>query len=87
MRVRLGRKGAFGSIHVYIGMATIFVSVFMLFFVFHSLEQLAESCKTEHMPICDQFTGFTHSMIVILLIISGFVITTTATMYIMFSAG
>lgn len=75
------------SMHIYIGLATIFVSIFMLFFVFYSLEQLATSCKTEPKPICQQFTGFTHSMIVILLIIGGFVITTTATVYIMMSAG
>ena len=82
----IGSKGALGSIHVYIGIATIFVSIFMLFFVFNSLEQLADSCKTDPQPICQQFTGFTHSMIIILLIIGGFVITVTATMYIIMSA-
>ena len=82
----MNSKGAIGSMHVYVGLATIFVSVFTLFFIFNSLGDLAASCKVENKPVCNQFTGFTQSMIIVLLVISGFVIMATATMYIMFSA-
>lgn len=78
-------KSLLGSIHIYIGLVTIFISLFMLFFVFHSLNQLAQSCTIEPKEICEQFTGLTHSMIVVLLIISGLVITTMSTIYIILS--
>ena len=74
--------------YVYAGMATIFIAAFALFFIFHSLEQLALDCKTEAQPpaICERLNGFTMSMLIILLIIGGFVMTITGTAYVLLSA-
>jgi len=74
--------------YVYVGLATIFIAAFALFFVFHSLEQLSLQCEAdlESSPLCAQLSGFSMSMIIVLLIVGGFVITITATAYIMLSA-
>lgn len=75
-----------GQTHIILGLITIFVSIAALFFVFYNLEILAERCKTEESPLCNQLSGFTMSMIVILLMVGGFVITISATVFIMLSA-
>lgn len=76
------------GMYVYIGLATIFVAAFALFFIFHSLEQLSLQCKagTQPLPICDKMNGFTISMLIVLLIIGGFVMTITGTAYVLLSA-
>jgi hypothetical protein len=73
--------------HVIIGLVVIFIAVFALFYIFDSLNKLAERCRAgESLPICQQLTGFTLSMIIILLLIGGFVIVILAVVYIMLSA-
>ena len=76
------------GMYVYIGLATIFVAAFALFFIFHSIEQLALQCTTDTTAslICDKMNGFTMSMLIVLLIIGGFVMTITGTAYVMLSA-
>ena len=75
--------------YVYVGLVTIFVAAFTLFFVFHSLEQLSLRCETDpsSSSLCAQLSGFSMSMLIVLLIIGGFVITITATAYILLAAG
>jgi hypothetical protein len=75
-----------GQTHIILGLVTIFISIAALFFVFYNLEILAERCKTEESPLCKQLSGFTMSMIVVLLMVGGFVITISATVFIMLSA-
>lgn len=74
--------------YIYVGLATAFVAVFALFFVFHSIEQLSTQCKENpsSSPLCAQLNMFSMSMLIVLLIIGGFVITITATAYILISA-
>ncbi len=74
--------------YIYIGLATIVVAAFSLFYIFHSLETFSTQCKAnpEFSPICNKFNGFTASMLIILLIVGGFVVTITATAYILLSA-
>ncbi len=74
--------------YVYVGIATIFIACFTLFYIFHSIEQLATNCKNNpaFSPTCSKFNGFTTSMLIILLIIGGFVVTITGTAYIMMSS-
>jgi len=75
-----------GLSKAWVGLITIFISVFTLFFLFDSIQKLADRCKAgETLPVCQQLNSFTLSMLVILLIIGGFVITITATAYILFS--
>ena len=73
--------------HMYFGFATIFIAAFLLFFIFHSLEQLSLQCQADpsFSPICTQLTGFSMSMLIVLLIIGGFVLMISATAYIMLS--
>lgn len=75
--------------YIYIGLATVFIAAFAILFVFHSLEQISVQCEIDqsYSPLCAQLTGFSLSMLVVLLIIGGFVITITATAYIIMSAG
>ncbi len=72
---------------MYLGFATIFIAAFLLFFIFHSLEQLSLQCKADpsFSPVCTQLTGFSMSMIIVLLIIGGFVLMISATAYILLS--
>lgn len=77
---------ALGQTHIILGLVTIFIAIAALLFIFYNLEQLADRCKSEHTPICDQLSGFTMSMLIVLLIVGGFVITISATVFIMLSA-
>jgi len=69
------------------GLATIFIAVITLFWLFHSINQIADKCKEDpsFSPACSQLNSFTLSMLIILLIIGGFVIIITATAYILLS--
>jgi type II secretory pathway component PulF len=71
---------------VVIGLAAIFVAIFMLFYIFDTLDKLSERCQAgDQIPLCSQFTSMTFSMLIILLVISGFVITVCITVYILVS--
>jgi hypothetical protein len=72
---------------VAIGLVAIFIAIFMLFYIFDSLEKLSNKCQAgEQMPLCNQLSSLTVSMLIILLVISGFVITICITVYILISA-
>jgi len=75
------------SSYLYMGLGTIFVAAFALFFIFHNIEQLALDCKAgkQDAPFCDKLNGFTIPTLVVLLIIGGFVMTLTGTAYVMLS--
>jgi len=67
-------------------LVAIFISTFMLFFIFDNLEKLSQQCKSEAAPsYCKALSSFTITMVVILLIIGGFIITICGTAYIMLS--
>lgn len=75
-----------GISKVWMGMTTILIAVFSLFFLFDNIQKLADRCKAgENLAVCKQLNSFTLSMLVILLIVGGFVITITATAYILLS--
>jgi hypothetical protein len=71
-----------------IGLATIFIATFMLFYIFDGINKLAEKCGEEETKsfICQQFSGFTLSMLVVLLIIGGFLFVILTTSYILLSS-
>jgi len=75
--------------YIYVGLATVFIAAFTLFFIFHSLEKISLQCKADpsHSILCNQLSGFSMSMLIVLLIIGGFVITISATAYIMMAMG
>ena len=77
---------AFGQTHIMLGLVTIFLAVAAMFYVFYHLEQLAVRCKNEDSAVCKQMSGFTMGMIIVLLMVGGFVITISATVFIMLSA-
>jgi len=70
------------------GLLTVFVAVFMLFYIFDNINKTAEKCKTEEQKsiICQQLTGFTLTMIVLLLIIGGFMFVVLTIFYILLSS-
>jgi len=72
---------------VTIGIATVIVAVFTLFYVFNTIQNFADGCGTGESPaaICTQLTSFNLSMIIILLIIGGFAMIIMATAYILLS--
>jgi hypothetical protein len=71
---------------VYISLAVIFISVFTLLYIFDSISKIADKCKTENLEICKLLSGFNLTMLFILLLISGFLISIWGAVYIIFSA-
>jgi hypothetical protein len=73
---------------VVFGLVTVFVAIFTLFYVFDQIQKVADSCATDVTAnaLCKQFTGFTQSILIVVLIIAGFVIVITATAYILLSS-
>jgi hypothetical protein len=73
---------------VFIGLATVFVAVVTLFYIFDQIQKLADDCAANPTfnILCKQFTGFTQSLLIIILIIAGFVIIITATAFILLSS-
>jgi predicted PurR-regulated permease PerM len=71
-----------------LGFFVVFIATFMLFYIFDNINKLAEKCKLEEPKsyICQQFSGFTLSMLVVLLIISGFLFVILTTSYILLSS-
>ncbi len=66
-------------------MIIVFVAAFSLFFIFDSINKLAENCKREIAPseICKNFSGLTMNMVILLLFISGFIFIIGVSAYIM----
>ena len=76
-----------GISKVVIGVATILIAIFTLFWLFDNIQKIADKCKEDmsYSPACAQLNSFTLSMLIILLIIGGFVVMITATAYILLS--
>jgi len=77
-----------GSTKVIIGLLVVFISIFMLFYIFDSLTKLGDNCKVPETrtDVCDRLTGPTQVMVIILLIIAGFIIMVVTTGYILLTA-
>jgi len=73
---------------IIMGITTIVISIFMLFYIFDNINNLANNCKTEvpQPAICKHLSSFTMSMLILLLIIGGFFLTITTTVYILLSS-
>ncbi|MEM5836341.1 MAG: hypothetical protein QXR09_03400 [Candidatus Aenigmatarchaeota archaeon] len=73
---------------VVLGLVVVFIATFMLFYIFDNLNKLAEKCKSEEQKsfVCEQFSGFTLSMLVVLLLIGGFLFVILTTSYILLSS-
>ena len=71
-----------------LGLLTIFVATFMLFYIFDNISKLAERCKTEEPKsiICEHLSGFTLTMFVLLLVIGGFLFIILTASYILLSS-
>ncbi|MEM7821428.1 MAG: hypothetical protein QXX38_01260 [Candidatus Aenigmatarchaeota archaeon] len=73
--------------HVGFGLLTVFIATIMLFFVFDNIVKFSEVCKGNNPPeTCKKFNSFSFSMLIVLLILSGFIIIICLTSYIMLSA-
>jgi hypothetical protein len=73
--------------HFLIGVIVILFAIFALFYVFNAVNELADRCEAgEELKICEQMSGFTLSMLIVLLVIGGFVLVISTVVYIMLSA-
>jgi type II secretory pathway component PulF len=70
-----------------IGLVAIFISIFMLFFIFDNLEKISDNCKTKGITtgVCQNLTSFAMSMVMVLLIICGFALIVSVTAYMLLS--
>lgn len=61
-----------------------FFSIFGLFFIIDSLNKIAEQCQkgTISKNVCEKFTGFSLNMLLVLLIIGGFILILSITIFI-----
>ena len=66
-----------------IGMIAVFIATFTLFFIFDSIQKLADRCQTEKLEICDQLRGPSLTLIIILLLIMGLVFVILVIVYIL----
>lgn len=71
--------------YIIVSFLIVFIASFTLFFIFDSLNKLAEECKVKSMPICVALTSFTLPMLIILLLISGLVMMITLVAYLLVS--
>jgi hypothetical protein len=69
-------------------LATVFISVFMLFYIFDNINKVADSCKRGegNLLICEQLSGFTLSMLVLLLIVGGFLFMIVTVAYLLLAS-
>lgn len=69
-----------------IGAVTVLVAVGALGFIFWSMADYSERCKTELLDVCSTFTGPTFPVIMIVLIIAGLVLVSSTVVYILVTA-
>jgi hypothetical protein len=73
-----------GQSHFTLAFLVIFIAAFMLFFIFDSIDKLAQECKGDNPPAtCQHMTSLTFPVMIILLIIGGFVLVICITIFIM----
>jgi len=64
----------------------IFISAFMLFFIFNQLERLAVECREgSAMPICQVFAGVGIHVFVVLLFVCGFNLVIIAAAFVLYT--
>lgn len=66
-----------------IGAVTVLVAVGALGFIFWSMADYSERCKTEQLDVCGAFTGPSFPVIMIVLIIAGLVLVSSTVVYIL----
>ncbi len=77
--------GRLGEVHIAFVIVTIFVAALTLFYIFGSIGDIAEKCKEQRTQICDNLSGMSFPMLIILLIIAGFVMIISTVVYIFVS--
>jgi len=79
-----------GQSHIAIGLVTVFIAVFMLFYVFDGIDKIVKNCQAgAESKICEEccrLGRFGVSVFVILLIVGGLTLIVCATAYILLTA-
>jgi len=77
-----------GRSYLFIGLLTIFIATFSIFFIFLNIEKMVQTCKTNpgYSSACKQLNNVSISLITLLLIVGGFVLIISLTSYIILSA-
>jgi len=72
-----------GQSHFTIALIVIMVAAAMLYFVFYSIDQLSQQCKSDSPPeMCQKMTSLTFPVMIILLIVGGFILIICFTVFI-----
>jgi lipopolysaccharide export LptBFGC system permease protein LptF len=70
---------------IVIALTAVFISTFMLFFIFDNLQRTAELCrKGVELEICDALFGLGVPMLVILLLSTGFFLIIMCTAFVLY---
>lgn len=69
-----------------IGVVTIVIAVAALAFIFWSVTNYAEACQTEQLDVCNDLTGPSFPILLIVLIIAGLILVSSTVVYIMVTA-
>jgi len=64
----------------------VFVSAFMLFFIFDQISRLKEECNLSYSRVCERLKGEKFAIFIVLLFISGFSFIILLSAYILISA-
>ena len=83
------KKGkCMNKLYIYLGLLTVFISAFSLFFIFNGISKMLKACEidSEAYSTCGQLNRFSLTAIIALLVISGFIIVISVTSSIMISS-
>jgi hypothetical protein len=78
-----------GQIHIAFGLITVFIAVFMLFFIFDRIDKIVKNCQSSEEPkICEECCKSSSSfpVLVIVLIVGAFTMIACVTAYILLTA-
>lgn len=54
-----------------IALIIVFVAIFTLFYIFDNLQKISSNCQTEKSDLCDQLSGISIPVLVVLLMVGG----------------
>jgi len=79
-----------GQTHVSIGIITVFVAIFMLFYIFDNIDKITKNCQAdETIKVCQEcckLGRFGMSILVIVLIVGGLTLVACSTAYILLTS-
>ncbi|TAL47239.1 hypothetical protein EPN87_03425 [archaeon] len=75
-----------GEMRIGLTLAIIFVASLTIFYIFGSINAAADKCQTSALDICNDLTGMSGTMIIVLILIGSFVMILASTVYLWMSS-